>query len=90
MKNHFEKIICKCGAVDMYHTIMDNKQLKAICDVCNSWIKNISYAEPQFYVGKYKGVLIKDCTDKNYMIWFAEKAAKGKIKEAIIKRISEL
>ena len=62
-----------CGLVNDYKVIVnDNKQVKhytAYCNGCDKYIKHIAYDEPKFYFGKHKGVLIKDCTDKQYIVW---------------------
>ena len=86
-----EPIVCtQCGVIDDYSTEPKSNQLTARCNSCKAFFKNISYAPAKFYVGKYKGTLIADCIDKQYMIWYAEIVAKGKLKKDILKRISEL
>ena len=63
----------------------------AFCNECDSFIKNVPYAEPQFYIGKYKGIKINQCTDKEYMQWFvANVKTTATLKEVLINRIAEL
>lgn len=86
-----ENIKCQhCGKESDYEIIVKGVQHTCWCKDCGCFIKNIGYAEPAFYVGKYKGTLIADCTDRDYLIWFGENVAKNKIKEAVMKRIAEL
>ncbi len=41
----------------------------AYCTDCGRYIKNIAYAEPTLYVGKYKDKPIKDIYDLPYLQW---------------------
>jgi len=87
-----EKIVCKkCGAEDDYSTQLKNRQNVATCNNCHSFIKNISYSQPKFYFGQYKGNLIADCVDLSYLEWFlANTNPKANIKTACVNRIEIL
>lgn len=87
-----EAVICKkCGLVDDYSTEIKNGHKVATCNGCKSFIKNIPHQPPKFYIGKYKGQLISECTDKSYLQWFILNTnPKANIKEACIKKIAEL
>jgi hypothetical protein len=87
-----ENIICKkCGKENDYSTQLKGMHNAATCNNCQSFIKNISYAESKFYVGKYRDVLISECEDLEYIIWFVENTnPKEKVKIACISRIEIL
>lgn len=64
-------ITCKkCGLIDDYRTELKNGQNTAFCNGCGAYIKNIPYAKSKFYFGKYKGELVSDVTDIEYLSWF--------------------
>lgn len=89
------EIICKrCGSVNDYYTKLNpnNNGLAAICNGCQSHIKFIPQDKPaEFFIGKYKGTKIKECTDKKYLQWFIENTnPNDKTKKAIQHRIKEL
>lgn len=67
------EIVCKkCGSINDYKTQLKNNQNTAWCNVCGSFIKNIPYAEPALYFGKYKGRKIKSLTtpeETQYLHW---------------------
>lgn len=55
-----------------YRTEMKNSQNVATCNSCGDYIKNIPYAEPALYFGKYKNKPIKDYytrDEMNYLYW---------------------
>ncbi len=61
-------IICKkCGEVNNYRTELKSNNQVAYCNGCGAYIKNIPYAEPALYVGKYKGIPIKDALINMYV-----------------------
>ena len=66
-----EHIKCpKCGAVDKYYTELKANNNVARCSKCDTFIKNISYNEPSFYFGKYKGKKVSEVEDMQYLKWF--------------------
>lgn len=69
-------IICKsCGTVNDYRTEKKSNNLVAYCKSCGAYIKNIPYAEPALYFGKYKNTKIKDMTTPqqvNYLHWLKQ------------------
>lgn len=67
-----EDIICKnCGGVNDYTTEMKSGQNVATCKACGSFIKNIPYAKPTLWFGKFKGKPIEDFDGKEieYLYW---------------------
>ena len=66
-------IICKkCGSINNFRTEKKSNNLVAYCLDCGAYIKNIPYAPPRMYFGKYKGVLISDFNTPqmiNYLHW---------------------
>jgi len=69
-----EDITCrKCGLVNDYKTEMKSGQQTAYCNGCGKYIKNIPYAEPKMYVGKYSQTKISEITDLPYLEWALEK-----------------
>ncbi len=85
-------VICKkCGSVNDYWTEMKSGQQCAYCNGCDSYIKNVPYQIPKFYIGKYKGETISSCKDLSYLKWFLEKTnPKASQKTAVENRIAEL
>jgi hypothetical protein len=67
-----ELICTKCGCVNEYRTELKNNQNTAWCTCCGSFIKNIPYAKPALYFGKFKGRTIESMTTKEeaqYLNW---------------------
>ena len=87
-----ENIICKkCGLVNDYRVEFRGGHKCAWCNGCGSFLKNIAHKEPQFYFGKYKGLLISECTDVWYMEWAIKSGVvKGNIRQAIYDRLEIL
>lgn len=87
-----EEIVCKnCGLVNDYRFEFRSGHKCAWCNGCGKYIKNIAHSTPRFYFGKYKDVLISECTDIPYMQWIiGANVAKGNIKAAIIERVAFL
>lgn len=85
-----EQIKCtKCGAVDKFYTEVKANNNVARCSECDAFIKNIPYEQPKFYVGKYKGKLISEIEDMNYLKWaLREMKLSESIRKAISDRIS--
>ena len=85
-------ILCQhCGSIDDYRTEMKSGQQVAYCNSCGNYIKNIPYKTPQFYVGKYEGMPISECTDISYMEWFMTINKKAnRVNAAIQERIKQL
>lgn len=44
----------------------------AYCTGCGSYVKNIPHSsqDVEFYVGKYKGTKVRECSDLSYLQWF--------------------
>lgn len=70
-----EDVVCvRCSTINEYHTEVSGPHVKAICDNCGRYIKFLSQEKPKrFYFGKYKGDLIAECSDKNYLKWLLQK-----------------
>lgn len=86
-----EDIKCgKCGAVNNYYTEVKANNNVARCSVCDAFIKNIAYAEPSFFVGKYKGKPIKEIEDMGYLKWaLKEMKLSENMRKAISNRIAD-
>ena len=87
-----EDIICKsCGLINEYTTEMKSGQNVATCS-CGKFIKNIPYAEPTFYFGKYSNTKVSEIKDKNYLEWALANIGKlkPKMKDAIKTQIDKL
>jgi len=87
-----EDVICNsCGLINDYTTQMKSGQNVATCS-CGKFIKNIPYAEPTLYFGKYAQKKISEINDKNYLEWALINVVqlKAKQKEAIKKQIDKL
>jgi len=66
-------VICKlCGTVDDYRTEKKANNTCAFCNSCGAFIKNIPTDTLRFYVGKYKGMAIKEVEDVGYLQWAYE------------------
>ena len=67
------EIICKsCGEIENYRTEKKSNNLVAYCLGCGKFIKNLPYAEPAIYFGKYSGREIKNFDTPeliNYLHW---------------------
>jgi len=85
-------IICnKCGTINKYRTEKKANNLVAYCTACGSYIKNLPYAAPALYFGKYKNTKIVDFTTPemmNYLHWtLSNVKLSGNIKDAINKHL---
>jgi len=82
----------KCDDQKEYYTELKSNQNTARCSVCNTFIKNVPYEKPKFYVGKYSGRAIDEIDDLGYLKWAVQnmKNIKGRTKEAINKQIAHL
>jgi hypothetical protein len=82
----------KCQEQKTFYTELKSNQNTARCNDCNSFIKNIPYEQPKFYVGKYKDKNIGDIDDINYLQWALANMSRlnTRTKEAITQRISQL
>ena len=91
----------RCNRCDKY--IIPSLVLKACnyvayCPECGSYIKNVPHTfvgianEPTtFFIGKYKGMRICDCTDKLYLQWcMLNMKVSSRMDEEIKARIKEL
>ena len=79
-----KKIHCNnCGITD-YQIIEKSGQKTAWCVGCGAWIKNIPFAEPAYYFGRYAGKLVKDVDDEPYMRWFLQNVKGNKRTKAAI------
>jgi hypothetical protein len=89
-----QDIVCKeCGNVNDYRTEMKANNKVAYCNGCGNFIKNIPYeTEPKMYFGKYKGQLLRDITDREYLHWLLYKCenVKPKQRSDIERRHNEL
>lgn len=85
-----ETLFCKtCGTEKEYHTEMKSGQLTAWCNDCNSYLKNVAYDEPRFYIGKYKGKTVAEVYDFEYLKWFVINIKGNKrLKEAIKEKLN--
>lgn len=80
-----------CGSTEYYTELKANNNV-ARCSKCDRFIKNIPYAPPTMYIGKYKGVEVDKIEDLSYLQWAHENMATiGKsLRDAIRKRIDHL
>lgn len=88
-----ETLFCPtCKEDKGYYTELKSNQNTARCITCNTFIKNIPYQKPSFWVGKYKGKPIEEIDDLNYLKWAIEKMSNlnHRTKEAIQSQISKL
>lgn len=86
-----KEVTCKnCGNIDDYSITVKANNHMAFCNGCGKFIKNIAYNSPKFYVGKFKGKLVSEVTDKSYLQWFLTTNPAEAMREAIGKRITEL
>lgn len=66
-------MVCKkCGCEGIWKQERKGNNEVAYCGRCGAYIQNISYDEPRFYIGKYKGKAIKDIDDLSYLKWAKE------------------
>jgi hypothetical protein len=88
-----EEIICKsCGVINDYTITIVGAHHKAVCNGCGKYIKFVHYAPPTFYIGKYKGTKVSECSDKEYMEWYLYNIQRipETMKQALQERINEL
>lgn len=81
-----------CKSEQTFYTELKSNQNTARCSTCNTFIKNIPYDKPKFYVGKYSGKEIESIEDLYYLKWAVVnmRNLKGRVKEAITQRIAQL
>ena len=87
-----EQLICpKCKSTEYYTEVKANNNV-ARCSKCDTFLKNIPYEQPKFYVGKYKDKPIGEIDDLQYLKWAHEKMSNlnSRTKKAIQSRISQL
>lgn len=81
----------KCGIINDYRTVEKSNNRVAYCNGCDSYIKNIPYDSPKLYVGKYKGIPIKEIDDLNYLKWAIKTLTISEsVRSAITSQISHL
>lgn len=84
-------IVCKrCGTVNNYTVEIKSNNHCAYCNQCGGFIKNLPYAEPSFYFGRYKNIKVSDVDDVPYLQWFIDniKDIKDTFREAIQDQIN--
>lgn len=90
------EIICnKCGSVDDFRVELKSNNQVAYCNSCGAYIKNIPYAEPSFYFGRYKGMKVSDLIDVKdvpYLEWYLLNIQKitPSMKDAIANQIQKI
>ncbi len=87
-----EELKCpKCSSTEYYTELKANNNV-ARCSKCNTFIKNIPYDQPKFYVGKYKNQEIGNIDDVGYLKWAEQNMSNlnSKTKKAIHDRIVQL
>jgi len=88
-----EEVTCRnCGSINDATLKKEGMHLAAYCNGCSKFIKNISYAEPTLYFGKYSQTKVAEIDDLNYLEWLVDnvKTLKPKLKEAINAKIIKL
>ena len=93
-----DTLFCKkCNSEQEYYDTPNPPHVGAYCGFCDSWIKWLPQQVKHptnvvLYFGKYKGTIIKDCTDTNYMQWIINNVddLKPNIELALLLRIKEL
>ena len=82
----------KCKKDVEFYTILKSNQNTARCMNCETFIKNIPYKAPQFFVGKYKNIPITDIDDLGYLEWAVQKMGNLNTRtlDAIKSRIAQL
>lgn len=88
-----ETLFCQnCSKHTTFYTELKSNQNTARCTECGTFIKNIPYQPPMFYVGKYKGIPIDEIEDIGYLQWALQKMSnlKGRTRDAVQSRISQL
>jgi hypothetical protein len=85
-----ETLICpKCGHNEHYTELKSNQNV-ARCLKCDAFIKNIPYEQPKLYVGKYKGKLISEIEDVEYLKWALKTLTLGAaVRTAVQKQIDK-
>ncbi len=85
-------VICKnCGLIDDYRTEMKAKNMVAFCNGCDKYIKNLPYSPPSLHFGKYKGPVIVQIEDVDYLEWVRSKVKLSEIiRHAVDQQISSL
>lgn len=73
-------------------TELKSNQNTARCPNCDTFIKNIPYEKPKFYVGKYKDKAIEEIDDLSYLQWAVKNMSRlnTRTKDAINSRIAQL
>jgi hypothetical protein len=86
------ELICKkCGSIDDYEIRNAGPHHTAYCNGCGAYIKHVAVNEPQFYFGKYKGELVSEITDKQYLEWCLGAVKLSKVmQDAVMERIADL
>jgi hypothetical protein len=86
-----ETLFCpNCKIEEEYYTELKSNQNTARCMTCNTFIKNIPYEDPKFYVGKYKGQKVADIEDMGYLKWaLKEMRLSASTRKAIEARIAQ-
>lgn len=73
-----EDLKCKhCGSVNKFNVVVSGNHLKAVCSVCDSYIKFLPQPTEDFIIpfGKYKDMPLKDMRSKeqiSYLRWMIE------------------
>jgi glutamate-1-semialdehyde aminotransferase len=88
----------KCGIYVIPDLVKKSNNYVAYCSKCKSYIKNVPHTwvgceseSTTFFIGKYKGMRICDCTDKQYLQWcMLNMKVSSRMDEEIKARIKEL
>lgn len=81
-----------CKSHQNYYTKENGVHLTAYCQTCDTYLKNVPHQPPMFYVGKYKGQLIEQIDDLQYLKWAKENmtSLSAYLREAVSDRIYSL
>jgi hypothetical protein len=80
-----DQIICKCGSTD-YHTEQSGVHVKAICNVCDSYIKFLpqgATGDSEMYFGMHKGKKLKDIPPDYLLYMYDNNKVSGSVKQWI-------
>lgn len=85
-------IICKnCGSIDDYRIGKKANNLVAYCNGCDQFIQNLPYSPPSLHFGKYKGCIIQNIHDLDYLQWVINNVRLSDLnKAAVLKQINSL
>lgn len=87
-----DNIVCRsCGSINDYKVEEKGNHHCAYCNGCGEFIKNIGHQPDIFHFGKFKGKLVSEVDDRQWLEWAVETVKMSpKLRTAVKAKIEKL